>query len=208
MSVNEHHNQHEQPPEPTSVLIEDYRGPGADQAKPYPSEHHIIPAITTPAQQEPEPPWITNNRDLARMNWLRRWLMRRVGDDDPVLYQAVRNVASAAVVTLLLIITALSGIPGYSAPLSVPLGHTILDQDSRWRDTLRGLAVFSLYIAATASVSIIVSGFKVRSNLWRSSHLQLANRLAWLVIVLAPLLLVAAGVGIFFILSYYVQHGS
>jgi hypothetical protein len=207
MSTNDHQTYFEQSPDPTSVLIEDYRGLGTEQVKPYPAEHHIIPA-TASAQQESEPKWITNNRDLTRMNWLRRWVMRRVGDDDPVLYQAVRNVVTAAVVAILLIIAALSGIPGYSAPLSVPLGYTLIDDSSSWRDILRGLAVFSLYIAAAAPLGLLVSGLRVRSNCWRSSHPQLAHRLTWLVIVLAPLLLAAAAVGIFFTLSYYVQHGG
>jgi hypothetical protein len=192
-------------PRPDHVIIAPYRGPIIEQPKPYPTDHHLTPAPATPASHQ-EPRWIQQYREPLQRGWLPRWLKQRVGDD-ALLYAAARTLGRMFIALVLLVVGSLSGLAGYGGPVFTPSSSTFVDFNVGF-DELRLVAAGGVGCVLLLALGGLLAGFRLRRNYWRSSNPQLAGRFSWLALGLATSLLVGATVGMFFILSYYMQHGS
>ncbi len=211
MSANEPQTYFEQRSEPTSVLIEDYRGPGGEQAKPYPAERHIIPATTISVRPEAEPQWMADNRNPEKMTNFRRWLLRRNGEDDPVVYAAARSLGWAALsfvlatAALLILLLHQNELPPASD--STPYHIYIPYQAINLNIVAIALSFTMLAALLITLPSSLVDILRVRRVRDRASRPVRANRLTRIALTVAALVIVAAIVSMLMVVGYYSQGG-
>lgn len=201
MNADEHQTYSEQSSEPTPVLIEDYRGPAVEQLKPYPSKHQMVPTPATPTHDEPEPQWIEENRNLEKMTNFRRLLMRRTGEDDPVIYAAARGLGWAVLSVVMMVAVLTFLLVHQDIPISNGTSSTYRPLD--WNAVAGAFSITMLVALFITVPSSLVDALRVRGESYRASKPARVRYLSNIALTLTALVIVAAIIVVLVAVWYY-----